>query len=361
MRHSHPKRLDLENYSFRRDVERIKDNYDTLYALERKLNYYLDTPNNDRYPKITRSTMRSAHRSRSNSSSPSRRESKRVNWTDLAESTAKKNRDSCNCGNALCDCCSLLYRSSVGINSKLQPQGAKGAYENKSKVLQDKIDTYKAQNKFFSEKKQSPLKSRPILKSTSVRSQSASRERPKERPRSRTPSPLQKKITGAISHDKCTVPGCCYNDSGSSVRLTTESSRLGQSVTSRVIPAPRYDAIYDKHNRRPEYNYLGLEKPLAAEIVDMAKKFDKEKQDLLDLVQLQQRVITKMTPPGCYCSHLHVCRLCSKAEHVSSRRNTHSFVEKRVPTEASRPSSPGPLGHYTMQARDRIDHLLRNR
>ena len=48
MRQSHPNRLDLETTSFRKDVKRIKDNYDTLYALERKLNYYLDTPNVDR-------------------------------------------------------------------------------------------------------------------------------------------------------------------------------------------------------------------------------------------------------------------------------------------------------------------------
>jgi hypothetical protein len=44
MKMSHRGRLELENSSFKRDVARIKDNHETLNALERKLNQYLDTP-----------------------------------------------------------------------------------------------------------------------------------------------------------------------------------------------------------------------------------------------------------------------------------------------------------------------------
>ena len=49
MRSSKPSRLDMESSSFRRDVEKIKDNHDTLYALERKINHFLETPKVDRY------------------------------------------------------------------------------------------------------------------------------------------------------------------------------------------------------------------------------------------------------------------------------------------------------------------------
>ena len=41
--------LDLETSAFKRDVERIRGNYDTLYNLERKLNFFLDTPNAEKY------------------------------------------------------------------------------------------------------------------------------------------------------------------------------------------------------------------------------------------------------------------------------------------------------------------------
>lgn len=44
MKMSHRGRLELENSAFKRDVARIKDNHETLNALERKLNQYLDTP-----------------------------------------------------------------------------------------------------------------------------------------------------------------------------------------------------------------------------------------------------------------------------------------------------------------------------
>lgn len=44
MRKIRPNRLDLETDLFNRDVERIKGNYDALYAFERKLSHYLDTP-----------------------------------------------------------------------------------------------------------------------------------------------------------------------------------------------------------------------------------------------------------------------------------------------------------------------------
>ena len=48
MRTSRPNRLDIETNLFNRDVERIRGNYDTLYALERKLSSYLDTPGGER-------------------------------------------------------------------------------------------------------------------------------------------------------------------------------------------------------------------------------------------------------------------------------------------------------------------------
>lgn len=48
MRKSRPNRLDIETDLFNRDVERIRGNYDTLYALERKLSNYLETPAGER-------------------------------------------------------------------------------------------------------------------------------------------------------------------------------------------------------------------------------------------------------------------------------------------------------------------------
>jgi hypothetical protein len=48
MRSAHKSRLELETSAFKRDVARIKDNHETLNFLERKLNYYLDSPTMDR-------------------------------------------------------------------------------------------------------------------------------------------------------------------------------------------------------------------------------------------------------------------------------------------------------------------------
>lgn len=48
MRSSHKSRLEIESTAFKRDVARIKDNHETINALERKLSYYLDTPTMDR-------------------------------------------------------------------------------------------------------------------------------------------------------------------------------------------------------------------------------------------------------------------------------------------------------------------------
>lgn len=48
MKWSHQSRLEFESSAFKRDVARIKDNHETLNALERKLSYYLDTPTMDR-------------------------------------------------------------------------------------------------------------------------------------------------------------------------------------------------------------------------------------------------------------------------------------------------------------------------
>lgn len=351
MRHSNPYKLNLETYSFKKDVERIKENYDTLHALERKLNYYLDTPN------VDRSTKRTTHRSRSNSSSPSRRDNKRVNWTDLQSSGNLF--EGCACGKRLCDCCSVLYRSTVGAGRLTTFNDERTSIEGKARVLQDKIEAFKKQNDFFTEQKPPQPRRKSILKSSSVRSRSPSSE--KENPRSRTPSAQRNNEREQKRTEKCNVAGCCYNDSGSSLRLNTASSRNSHHLTPNKAPAPRFDAIYDNYNKRPEYNYLGLEKPLASEIVSMAKRFDKEKQDLLDLVQLQQRVISNMTHPSCCCTTIVTCAYCRKSKLTPSKHATHSFVEKRVPLEACRPSSPGPLGYYTMEARDRIDDLIRRR
>lgn len=48
MRGSHPNRLALETSAFQKDVARIKDNYEALHALERKLSRFLDSPQAER-------------------------------------------------------------------------------------------------------------------------------------------------------------------------------------------------------------------------------------------------------------------------------------------------------------------------
>ena len=83
---------------------------------------------------------------------------------------------------------------------------------------------------------------------------------------------------------------------------------------------PIYDAVYDKYNSRPEYNYFGLEKPLAGEIVDMAKRFDREKQDLLDILSAQQKVINRLEEEN------HII-----STRARSPRVTETIVERRIP------------------------------
>lgn len=54
-----------------------------------------------------------------------------------------------------------------------------------------------------------------------------------------------------------------------------------------------YEGVREKYNSRTEYNYFGMEKPLAYEIVDMARRFDQQKEELLDLVDMQARLLDK--------------------------------------------------------------------
>jgi hypothetical protein len=132
-------------------------------------------------------------------------------------------------------------------------------------------------------------------------------------------------------------------------------------VSSRGVPVPRYDAIYDDYDKRPEYNYFGIEKPLAAEVVHLAKRFDKEKQDLLDLVQMQQRLITRLTPESCRCTRYDVCTFCRQVSKVSERKAVYCFDDEMAPTRVHRGRMREPLDHYTMHARDRLEELLRHR
>lgn len=55
-----------------------------------------------------------------------------------------------------------------------------------------------------------------------------------------------------------------------------------------------YEGVREKYNSRTEYNYFGMEKPLAYEIVDMARRFDQQKEELLDLVDMQARLLDSM-------------------------------------------------------------------
>ena len=125
------------------------------------------------------------------------------------------------------------------------------------------------------------------------------------------------------------MPGCCHNSSDSSLRFNTMSSNY----------CPTYKGQYSRSSSK--YDLYETERELHSEATGMSRRFDREKQDLLDLVQTQQRIIDKLSSlRQCKCSGVHDCgEECRFPQYVFKNRDSHSKVEERVPLDACRPAS----------------------